>query len=161
MTNDALIVSAAVGSWKQIVARLDKGLSAAGEEDLQTEVAPGRNRVFYLIGHLTAVHDRLFPLLSLGERLYPGFDKVFIENPDNKSSEGVSSAELRKAWTDVNSRLTAAFESLQPAQWLEKHTAVSEEDFSKDPSRNRLAVLLSRTNHASYHAGQIRLAQES
>lgn len=161
MANDALIASAAVSSWKQIIARLDKGLSAADEEDLQKEVAPGRNRIYYLVGHLTAVHDRLFPLLNLGERLYPNFDKIFIESPDNKSSDGVSSAELRKAWTDVNSKLTAAFDSLQPAQWLEKHTAVSEEDFSKDPSRNRLAVLLSRTNHASYHAGQIRLSQEN
>lgn len=161
MTIDVQIVAAAVGSWKQIVARLDKGLSAASEEDLQKEVAPGRNRVFYLIGHLTAVHDRLFSLLNLGERLYPGFDKIFIESPDSKSSGGVSTEELRKAWTDVNTKLTAAIESLQPAQWLEKHAAVSDEDFSKDPSRNRLAVLLSRTNHASFHQGQIRLTQPS
>jgi len=37
--------------------------------------------------------------------------------------------------------------------WLARHTAVSEEDFAKDPSRNRFAVLLSRTNHLSYHLG--------
>jgi hypothetical protein len=33
-------------------------------------------------------------------------------------------------------------------------TSVSEEDFAKDASRNRFAVLLSRTNHLSYHLGQ-------
>jgi hypothetical protein len=32
--------------------------------------------------------------------------------------------------------------------------AVSEEDFAKDASRNRFAILLSRTNHLSYHLGQ-------
>jgi len=30
----------------------------------------------------------------------------------------------------------------------------SEEEFAKDTSRNRFAVLLSRTNHLSYHLGQ-------
>jgi hypothetical protein len=35
---------------------------------------------------------------------------------------------------------------------------VSDEDFAKDPGRNRLAVVPSRTNHMSYHLGQIILA---
>jgi hypothetical protein len=34
---------------------------------------------------------------------------------------------------------------------IEKHTAMSDEDFAKDLGRNRLAVVLSRTNHMSYH----------
>jgi hypothetical protein len=33
-----------------------------------------------------------------------------------------------------------------------------QEDYAKDPTRNRLADLLSRTNHMSYHLGQITLA---
>jgi hypothetical protein len=33
-----------------------------------------------------------------------------------------------------------------------------EEDDAKDTTQNRLAVLLSRTNHMSYHLGQITLA---
>jgi hypothetical protein len=40
------------------------------------------------------------------------------------------------------------------SDWLVRHTAVSEPDFVKDPSRNRFAILLSRTNHLSYHLGQ-------
>jgi hypothetical protein len=32
--------------------------------------------------------------------------------------------------------------------------SVSEEDFAKDTSRNRFSILLSRTNHLSYHLGQ-------
>ena len=45
-------------------------------------------------------------------------------------------------------------EAVSSSGWLERHAAVSEEDFAKDPSRNRFAVLLSRTNHLSYHLGQ-------
>ena len=68
------------------------------------------------------------------------------------------------------SRINGAFDShtLPPffsrsaagkSSGLKKHTAVSDEDFSKEPTRNRLAVFLSRTNHASFHTGQIALTK--
>ena len=44
------------------------------------------------------------------------------------------------------------------SDWLQWHAAVSEEHFAKDTSRNRFAILLSRTNHLSYHLGQAVLA---
>jgi hypothetical protein len=40
-------------------------------------------------------------------------------------------------------------------QWLEKHTSVSDEDFAKEPHRNKLSVLISRTNHLANHIGQL------
>jgi hypothetical protein len=42
--------------------------------------------------------------------------------------------------------------------WIQPHSAVSADDFVKDASRNRIAVLLSRTNHLSYRLGQAVLA---
>jgi hypothetical protein len=159
MTNEELFAGSAVNSWKQIISRLDKMFSAIRDEDLKQPIAPGRNRVVYLLGHLTAVHDRMLPLLALGERMHPELDAAFLDNPDGPAADAISPAVLRKAWIEVNSKLTTAFEALKPAQWLEKHTAVSDEDFAKEPHRNRLSVLLSRTNHASFHSGQIRLTQ--
>ena len=49
-------------------------------------------------------------------------------------------------------------EKLSPEEWLERHDSVSAEDFAKEPQRNRLAMLLSRTTHAAMHEGQMRLA---
>lgn len=161
MTQIELMTQTAIQSWKLIIGRIDQGLSSASDGDWQTTVAPGRNRVSYLIGHLTAVHDRLFPLLGLGERLHPELDKDFLDNPDGPNADKTSAEELRKAWTEVNHKLLTAFEALRPEQWLERHTAVSEEDFEKDPLRNRLAVLLSRTSHAAFHGGQMRLTQRT
>ena len=46
------------------------------------------------------------------------------------------------------------------SDWVQRHSAVSEEDFAKDPSRNRFAILLSRTNHLSYHLGQAVLGRK-
>jgi DinB family protein len=154
MTTEEQLSSAALNSWKLVVGRLDKAIAPLTDEQLQKQVAPGKNRLFYLVGHLTAVHDRLFALLGLGDRLHPEFDEVYITNSDRALPDPVSSADLKRAWSEVNTQLTAALEKLTPRQWLEKHTAVSAEDFAKDPTRNRLAVLLSRTNHASFHTGQ-------
>jgi hypothetical protein len=154
MATEDQLASAAVNSWKLVISRLDAGIAALSDEQLQRQVAPGKNRLQYIVGHLTAVHDRMFPLLGLGERLYPQLDEIYVTNPDGKLADPLSGAELKKAWSEVNSKLTAAFEGLSAQDWLQKHTAVSDEDFAKDPSRNRLAVLLSRTNHASFHAGQ-------
>ncbi len=67
-------------------------------------------------GHLTAVHDRLFALLGVGERLHPELDAAFITNPDGGQADPVSAAELRKAWSAVNTKLTAALEKFTPAE---------------------------------------------
>lgn len=141
--------------------RVDAGISKLTDEDLQRQVAPGRNRLMYLVGHLTVTNDRMFPMLGLGDRLHPELDEAYLANPDRTLPDPLPPTELKKAWSEVSGKLTAAFEELAPAQWLEKHGAVSEEDFSKNPLRNRLAVLMSRTNHVSFHAGQMILATKS
>jgi hypothetical protein len=155
VTTDARFASTAIQSWKQNIGRLDQMFAALSDEQLQLEVAPGRNRVFYLLGHLTAVHDRMLPLLGFGERLHEELDEPFLTQPDRTAPDGVAPQALRHAWTEVNAKLTAAIDALPPEAWLDRHQAVSEQDFAKEPLRNRLAVLLSRTAHAGFHAGQI------
>jgi hypothetical protein len=154
-----LFARTAINSWQISLARLDAILDTLSDEDLQRQVAPGRNRAFYLLGHLAAVHDRMFPLLGLGPRRYESLDQDFITNPDRLSTDRVSAAELRRAWKDVNAALTQAMEALPAQAWLDKHDAVSAEDFAKEPLRNRLAVLLSRTAHVQFHTGQVRLVE--
>jgi hypothetical protein len=159
VTNEELLAITALNSWKLVIGRLDQNLAESTDEQLQNQIAPDKNRLFYLIGHLTAVHDRMFPLLYLGERLHPELDEVYITNRDRLLADPLSASDLRKAWAEVNSKLTAAFERFTPKDWLQKHTAVSDDDFAKDPTRNRIAVVMSRTNHASYHSGQAVLAK--
>jgi hypothetical protein len=156
---EELFLNNAIGSWKQVIGRIDKGFLQLSDEEIQKQVAPGKNRLIYLLGHLTAVHDRMFSLLGIGERLHPELDEAYISNPDRTLPDPVAPADLKKLWSEVNRRLTEAFEKLTPAEWLQKHTAVSDEDFAKDPSRNRLSILLSRTNHAAFHTGQAVLAK--
>jgi uncharacterized damage-inducible protein DinB len=159
MTNEEILGVTVLNSWKLVINRFGKTLSELSDEQLQQQVAPGRNRVFYLLGHLTATHDRMFPLLGLGDRLHPELDELYIASPDRAFADPLSASELRRAWADVNDKLTAAFERFTCEDWLQRHTAVSDEDFVKDPTRNRLAIVMSRSNHASYHSGQAALAK--
>ena len=159
MTNEEILSVTVLNSWKLVISRFDKVLSELSDEQLQQQIAPGKNRVFYLVGHLIATHDRMFPLLGLGERLHPDLDETYITNPDRVLDDPLSTTELRRAWAKVNSKLTTALERFTLENWLQKHTAVSDEDFVKDPTRNRLAVVISRTSHASYHSGQAILAR--
>jgi hypothetical protein len=159
MTNDEILTMTLLNSWKLVISRFDKILADLTDEQLQQQVAPGKNRVFYLLGHLTATHDRMFPLLGLGERLHPELDEVYVANPDRVLADPLSATELRRAWAQVNNKLTAAFAEFTPQNWLQKHAAVSDEDFVNDPARNRLAIVISRTIHASYHSGQAVLAK--
>ena len=154
-----LFVTTLVASWKQNIHRLDERLAPLNDEQLQKQVAPNKNRIFYLLGHLTAVHDRMLPLLGIGDRLHPELDNAYITNPDKTIADPLSAADLKKAWNEVNAAVTSAVEKYSADDWLKKHTAVSDEDFAQNPSRNRLAVFLSRTNHASFHTGQMALTK--
>lgn len=156
---DELFVNTVVTSWKQIANRIDERLTPLNDEQFEKQVAPNKNRLFYLLGHLTAVRDRMLPLLAIGERMHPELDQAYITNPDRTIPDPLSAADLKKAWREVNSAITSAVEKFSADDWLKKHTAVSNEDFMKEPTRNRLAVFLSRTTHASFHTGQIILAR--
>lgn len=156
---DEFLVATVVSSWKQVVKRLDERLAALDDKQLERQVAPNKNRLLYLLGHLTAVHDRMLPLLAIGERLHPELDEAYLSNPDRTIADPLSAADLKKAWSQVNGAIASGVEKFSSEDWLKKHTTVSDEDFSKDPTRNRLAVFLNRTNHASFHTGQMALAR--
>jgi DinB family protein len=154
-SSETIFVEMVLLAWQTQNTRVDKLLESLSDEELLQETAPGRNTGIYLLGHLAAINDSLFKLLDLGKRLHPELDIVFIENPD-KSGMAMPSADILKVyWKEVNAKLTDHFNKMQPAEWFTRHTAVSEEDFVKEPHRNKLNVLITRTTHQSYHLGQL------
>lgn len=144
-------------NWHSTVAQTDKLLDALTDEQLQSDIAPGRNSGTYLLGHLVAVHDRMLPLLGFEEQAHPTYTDIFLTSPDKSGKQMPSIAELRKNWTETNEKLDKHFKALSPAEWVQRHTTVSEEDFAKEPHRNKLNVVLNRTTHLSNHLGQMLL----
>lgn len=143
--------------WYGSVASLDKLLSVLSDEQLLRETAPGKNRGIYLLGHLIAVHDDMLVLLALGEKKHPELTGPFLKQADKVATELPTVAELRSYWINQNILLREKFDQLTSEQWFEKHTAVSAEDFAKEPHRNKLNIIISRTSHLQYHTGQIAL----
>lgn len=151
----SLVVNMAKRAWEVQNERVTKLVDKLSEEQLGGEVAPSRNTGIYVFGHLIAVNDNLLPLFGFSERLYPELDAVFLKNPDKSGLPRPSVSELKTYWQAVNARLTEHMATLAPEEWLQRHTAVSEADFAKDPNRNKLNVLMNRTSHQAYHLGQM------
>lgn len=147
--------------WNASLSNFDKTLNAISDQQLQNEIAPGKNRGIYILGHLIAVHDDMIKLLDMGNKMYLDLNDTFIKNPDKAIPVMPSPSELRMQWTAQCAYLKNKFDSLKPEQWFEKHTAVSTENFVNEPHRNKLNIILTRTTHLNYHTGQLVLLQQS
>ena len=154
MNSNQTMVKMVFDRWNALVKNFSASLDALSDEQLEHEIAPGRNRGIYLVGHLVAVHDDMIRLLDFGDKLYPELFEAFIKSPD-KTVPGIPSAqELRTAWNTMNETLSTKFGEMKTDDWFAKHTAVSEEEFAKEPHRNKLNIVLTRASHLAYHHGQ-------
>jgi DinB superfamily len=152
-----LLVKMTLTAWDTQNNYLKTLISALSDDQLSKEIAPGRNTGTYLLGHLIAVSDAMLPLLGFGERLFPALENVFITSPDKSGLNMPGINELKENLETVNEKLATHFQSASVDEWLSRHTAVSPEDFVKEPHRNKLNVVISRTNHMANHIGQMLL----
>jgi hypothetical protein len=160
MTAEQQLVDAALRAWKLNTDRVEKFFLALSEDQLQQEIAPDRNRLIYLWGHLAAVNDGLFPLLGIGPRLHPELDATFLTSPDRAVATLPSASALKDIAAEIDRELWKAFSQWTASDWVAKHTAVSDDDFGREPHRNRFSVLLSRTSHMAFHYGQAVLTKQ-
>lgn len=152
-----LFVKMVVDAWDAQNKNVNKQLDTLSDEQLQAETAPGKKSGVYLLGHIIAVSDGLLPILGFGERLQPKLEDIFLKNPENLAVEKPSIDELKQYWNEIIAKLETYFDRMTADDWFAKHTAVSDEDFAKEPHRNKLNIIISRTNHQSYHLGQLAL----
>jgi len=155
-----LVVKMALDSWNGLIGRTTKLIDDLSDETLAREIAPGKNTGIYVLGHIIAVDDAMLPLLAMGDKMFPELEEVFLKNPDKSGLAKPPVPQLREQWTKVHNALATKFAALSFDQWMEKHTSVSDEAFVKEPHRNRMNILLSRTVHLSYHWGQLVFLQK-
>jgi hypothetical protein len=157
MATEQVMVKLILDRWNALIKNFDTLLSSLSDEQLMREITPGKNRGIYLLGHLIAVHDDMLPILNFGEKQFPHFYEPFLKSPDKTVSEIPSVRYLRQIWSKQSGELTQKFNGLAPDEWFKKHNSVSAEDFANEPHRNKLNVLVTRTTHLAYHAGQLTL----
>src|ERR1043166_10270746 len=98
MEHTDLAVKMVMDKWNSSIASLNKHLDALTDPQLEKEVAPGKNRGTYLLGHLIAVHDDMLILLNMGEKLFPELNEPFVKLADKATNELPSASELRAFW---------------------------------------------------------------
>jgi len=153
--SDQISVKMVLDGWNKQVDEASKLFDSLSDEQLMGEVAPGRNRGVYLLGHLAAENDNMLRLLDLGKVKYPKLYEDFVVKADRAVAEIPPVGELRKCWTDSCNELSKHFGKMTAEDWFGKHTSVSTEDFAKEPHRNKLNVVLVRVGHIQSHLGQL------
>lgn len=155
MNTNQIMIKMVLDRWYGSVTNFNKILDSLSDNQLQKEIAPGKNRGIYLLGHLIAVHDDMLILLDMGEKLHPELNEPFIKSPDKTVIAIPSAPELRSFWTKQCDVLQQKFSNLSTDDWFAKHTAVSAEEFANEPHRNKLNIIITRTSHLQYHSGQL------
>lgn len=156
-SDDALLLTTKlyIEAWLLSNRRLHNLIIKLSEEEIYKEISPDRNRGIYLLGHLISTTDTMIELLGFDKKRYPELDSIFVSAPDKSGKIFPDFEVLKQNWEKINAVMLENIEKMSPEQWLEKHASVSEDDFKKDPTRNKLNVLISRTNHQNYHLGQL------
>lgn len=159
MTAD-LFIKMVLDAWNTKIAFVDKLLVELSDEQLQKEIAPGKNTGVYILGHLAGISNRMIPLLGLGNELNPDLYNTYVELAEKDITQHHDIKQLRQEWTRINAELDRIFARVQPEEWFKKHNSVSDADFATQPHRNKLNVIINRTNHLDYHAGQLVLLKK-
>ncbi|MFZ6013294.1 MAG: DinB family protein [Bacteroidota bacterium] len=154
-----VFINMALKAWDVQVSRADKFFNSLDDESLSKEIAPGKNRITYLLGHLVAVNDGMISLFGLGQRSFAHLDEAFVKNPDRSNLPTPDAATLKQNWKSSNEQLSALFAKMTPEEWFGRHNSMTDEDLVNEPGRNKLSVLMNRTSHLAYHLGQLVLAK--
>lgn len=85
MATTELFIKMVFNRWNASLKNFDTLLNGLSET-LQKEIAPGKNRGIYLLGHMIAVHDEMLILLDMGEKLYPELYEPFLNMADKATS---------------------------------------------------------------------------
>lgn len=157
MTQTEISLKMIFDRWYASLANADKMLGVLSDTDLLREIAPGKNRGIYILGHLIAVHDDMLVLLDMGERRYPELQDAFLKSPDKAVASIPDAATLRRYWTEQCVLMKECCDRLTTDDWFGRHTAVAAEDFALEPHRNKLNIIITRTSHLQYHLGQLAL----
>lgn len=145
--------------WDSKVRQTTTTFELLGTRCEMLPVAPGRNRVIYLLGHLLAVQDHLYDALELGDAMYPELDYLFLL-PQHTSNDYPPFEELLCKWVCINDLILLNLKMFQVEDWLKKHRYITEKEFCENPCRNKFNLILSSIFHLYHHGGQLALIKE-
>jgi DinB superfamily len=146
--------------WDTYNRRMQKMLDALSAENYFKAIVPGGNSPSWLMGHLADTDDALLELFGIRKRMFPELAKIYHHEKGTNQSGHLSKDELNTQWKAILAELDKTFKSMSESDWHSRHMAVTEEDFKKEPQRNKLNVMLSRVSHKASHLGQVAMQEK-
>lgn len=143
--------------WDTYNRRMQKMFDDVNEGNFHKPIVSGGNSPSWLFGHLADTDDALLVLFGIGERMFPELSKIYHHERNTNQEGHLSKGELTARWKAIIAELDKTLKTMSASDWLGKHMAVAEEEFKKEPHRNKLNVLLSRVTHKASHLGQLAL----
>lgn len=146
--------------WSMYNTRIQKLFDSLDDTRFFQPIAEGSNSPSWILGHLAETDDALLELFGIRERLFPDLKKIYHHERGRNQSDHLQKEELVTRWKAISAELDKAFKSWSESDWLSRHSAVSEEDFAKEPHRNKLNVMLTRVAHKASHLGQVAMIKK-
>ena len=141
--------------WNTYNRLMQKSFDGLSDENYFKQIVPNGNSPSWIMGHLVDTDDKLLELFGIRDRMFPELATIYHHERGTNQVNHLSKDELIVKWKSISGELDRAFKSWTEADWHSRHTAVSEEDFKKEPHRNKLNVMLSRVEHKASHLGQV------
>ena len=141
--------------WNTYNKQMQKAFDTISDENFNKPIVENGNSPSWLLGHLVDTDDKLIELFGIGDRLHPELKAIYHHERGTNQSGHLTKSELLSKWKTISAELDKAFKSWSESDWMGRHTAVSEDDFKKEPHRNKLNVMLSRVEHKASHLGQV------
>jgi uncharacterized damage-inducible protein DinB len=141
--------------WKTYNARMQKAFDTLDDSRYLQPIVEGGNSPSWLLGHLVDTDDELVEILGIRPRLFPDLKKIYHHERGVNQTGHLAKAELVQRWKAISEELDRAFKGWSEKDWMSRHTLVSEEDFNKEPHRNKLNVMMTRVAHKASHLGQV------
>jgi len=142
--------------WENKIEETTELFELLGDRFATEPVAPGKNRVIYLLGHLLVIHDGIFEALELGKRSYTHYDELFL-TPQHPANKYPPYDLLLHKWISLNKTLTFQLRHIPFDEWRSKHHYISDTDFALHPTKNKFCVFQCTTMHLFHHSGQLAL----
>ena len=149
------IIEISLLQWDTYNRRMQKVIDTITDQNFNSAIVANGNSPSWLLGHLADTDDKLLELFGIKNRMFPELEKIYHHDRGTNQTSHLSKEDLNTKWKAITAELDNAFKSWSESDWLSKHAAVTEDDFKKEPQRNKLNVLLSRVAHKASHLGQI------
>jgi len=150
-----LIVKKFAEQFEAMVEWVNGNIDPLTDDELNMEIAPGKNHGVWILGHLITSDDDFSVFMEKGDLLFPEYFEIFGQGSKLQPVENYPPVSLlREQWKSVVEKNRKIYTELSDEELNEPHGRMQnppEEDFFKTKQR----IIYFWQLHQMYHAGQL------